>query len=88
MPLWWLSCWSTPVADLTPLKDMKLKYLYCGDTRITDLSALQGMPLVDLHCNPEAVERNAAVLRSIKTLEKINRKLAAEALKQASDKKP
>jgi serine/threonine protein kinase len=41
----------TGVSDLTPLKDMKLKYLNFGYTRVSDLKPLQGMPLSVLDCS-------------------------------------
>ena len=38
------------LADLSPLKDMKLTILNCGYTRVSDLSPLKEMPLTDLCC--------------------------------------
>ena len=80
MKLTELHCQGTPVSDLTPLKNMPLTILYCNDTKVADLSPLRGMPLKDLHCDYKP-ERDAAILRSIKTLEKINDKPAKELLK-------
>ena len=101
MKLTGLSCGGTQVSDLSPLKDMKLTGLRCGDTQVSDLSPLKGMPLTNVACNGTKVtdlsplkgmplkdlncdfkpERDAELLRSIKTLEKINDKPAAEVLK-------
>jgi len=47
---------------------------------VTDLSPLEGLPLKEITCDFQP-ERDAAILRSIKTLEKINGKPAAEFLK-------
>ena len=38
------------LADLSPLKGMKLTFLNCYFTRVADLSPLHGMPLKQLHC--------------------------------------
>jgi hypothetical protein len=46
-------------------------------TEVTDLSLLKGMPLKELDCDFRP-DRDTAILRSIKTLEKINGKPAAE----------
>jgi hypothetical protein len=77
-PLKHLYCGSARVDDLSPLKGMKLIHLHCNGVR--DLSVLRGMPLVELNCDFEP-ERDAELLRSIKTLETINGKPAAEVLK-------
>jgi Leucine-rich repeat (LRR) protein len=81
MKLTWLNCAQTPVSDLTPLKNMKLESLYCLGTKISDLTLLKDMPLKDLYCDFKP-ERDAVLLRSIKTLEKINGKPAAEFWKE------
>ncbi|MDB5341044.1 MAG: hypothetical protein JWN70_6663 [Planctomycetaceae bacterium] len=77
LPLIALDIHFTLVTDLSPLQGMPLKYLMCGRTRVADFSVIKDMPLKDLwlEFNPE---RDAALLRSIKTLETINRKPAAE----------
>ncbi|MBI5395281.1 MAG: protein kinase [Verrucomicrobia bacterium] len=36
------------LADLTPLRGMRLQALDCGDSRVSDLTPLAGMPLEDL----------------------------------------
>jgi hypothetical protein len=87
MPLTWLDCDATQVSDLSPLKDMKLTFLRCQGTQVTDLSPLQGMPLKELMCDFKP-ERDAEILRSLKTLEKINGKPAQEFWKEVDAKKP
>src|SRR5262249_40988273 len=77
MPLTELHCDSTAVADLTPLKNMPLTYLNCAKTRVADLSPLRGMPLKNLRCDFRP-ERDTDLLRSLKTLEQINGKPAAQ----------
>jgi serine/threonine protein kinase/Leucine-rich repeat (LRR) protein len=77
MPLTTLVCPGTRVSDLSPLEDMKLTLLWCDGTQVSDLSPLKGMPLKDLWCNVQP-KRDAEILRSIKTLEKINGKPAAQ----------
>lgn len=85
MKLSLLICSVTQVSDLSPLKDMKLRYLSCNGTKVSDLSPLKGMPLVELSCNFKA-ERDAEILRSIKTLVKINGKPANEFWKEVEAK--
>jgi hypothetical protein len=77
-----LSFAATDVADLSPLKDMHWRILSCAPTKVSDLSPLKGMPLTDIWCDFQA-ERDAEILRSIKTLETINGKDAKELLKEA-----
>jgi serine/threonine protein kinase/Leucine-rich repeat (LRR) protein len=77
MKLTYLDCAATKVFDLSPLKDMPLTELWCQDTPVTDLSPLAGMPLKILRCDFQP-ERDAEILRSLKTLEKINDKPAAD----------
>lgn len=85
MPLTKLLCNNTQVADLTPLKGLPLVGLECAGTPVTDLSPVQGLPLKWLAC-PIPSERNARVLQTIKSLETINGKPAAEFWKQFSPK--
>ena len=87
MPLTDLNCAFTPVSDLSPLKGMKLTQLYCDHTKVSDLSPLKGMPLKELNCDFKP-ERDAEILRSIKTLKTINDKPAAEFWKDRDAKKP
>jgi serine/threonine protein kinase/Leucine-rich repeat (LRR) protein len=74
-------CKDTEVSDLSPLKGMKLTTLWCDGTKVTDLSPLKGMPLQDLRCDFKA-ERDTEILRSIKTLQRINDKPAADFWKE------
>src|SRR4051812_45731490 len=43
------------LADLTPLKDMKLTYLDCYRTQVSDLSPLKDLPLTVLGCGETQV---------------------------------
>jgi serine/threonine protein kinase len=86
MPLTVLLCYGTQVANLSPLKDMKLTRLDCGGTKVSDLAPLKGMPLQELRCDFN-LERDAAILRSIKTLENINGKPAAEFWEEVDETK-
>ncbi|QDV35218.1 protein kinase domain-containing protein [Tautonia plasticadhaerens] len=63
----------------------KLTLLHIENTRVTDLSLLRGMPLKELSCDFQP-ERDAEILRSIQTLEKINDKPAAEFWKDVEKK--
>jgi hypothetical protein len=80
-----LFCTGTPqkkgwLADQSPLGGTRLSTLYCGYTDVSDLSPLKGTELTDLRCT--------AVLRSIRTLKKINGKEAAEYWKEVDGGKP
>ncbi len=77
--LGYLELGRTPVADLSPLKGMKIAQLGIDFTRVTDLSPLRELPLVFLLCDYKP-ERDAAILRSIKTLDVINGKPPKELL--------
>jgi hypothetical protein len=46
------------------------------------------MPLKELGCSPQLIAPNAAALRTIETLERINGKPAAEFWKEVNAKKP
>jgi hypothetical protein len=87
MPLTVLNITGTRVSDLSPLRDMKLTTLHCGDTKVADLAPVKGMPLKELWGDFRP-ERDAEILRSIKTLEKINDKPVAEFLKGVDAGKP
>ncbi|MBM3891924.1 MAG: hypothetical protein FJ388_22650, partial [Verrucomicrobia bacterium] len=71
MKLTVLSVNDTAVSDLAPLDGMPLTVLWCNNTKVTDLSRLSAMPLVELKCD-FVPQRDAAILRGIKTLTKIN----------------
>ena len=65
-------------SGLAHFKDCReLTRLVIRGTRIGDLTLLKGMPLKDLDCDFRP-ERDGEILRSIKSLEKINGKPAAE----------
>ncbi len=73
---------STPVSDLSPLKGMKLTWLRCDNLpnlgprwagKGSPYTPLKEMPLKVITCD-FAPNRDAEVLRSIKTLEAINPK--------------
>ncbi|HEV3255341.1 MAG TPA: protein kinase [Gemmataceae bacterium] len=85
MPLTNLDCGSTKVSDLSPLKGMPLTDLHCGSTKVSDLSPLKDMPLKELHCDFRP-DRDAEILHSIKTLEKINNKPAKDFWKEVEAK--
>jgi tRNA A-37 threonylcarbamoyl transferase component Bud32 len=80
MPLTEVRVGGTAVRDLSPLKRMRLTALSCDKTAVTNLSPLKDMPLTSLWCDFKP-ERDAAVLRTIKTLVTINGKSAGELLK-------
>jgi serine/threonine protein kinase len=85
MPLIWLYCPLTMVSDLSPLSDCKsLANLNVQRTKVSDLSLLKEMPLriLSLDFKPE---RDTELLQSIKTLETINEKPAAEFWKEVKE---
>jgi len=62
----------TPVADLSPIAGMPIEHLGCARTPVTDLSVLKTLAkLRDLHLD-FVPDRDTELLRSIKTLERIN----------------
>jgi hypothetical protein len=85
MPLKRLWTYNTGVADLAPLRGMALEVLAVSGTGVTDFSPLKGMPLTELDLGFRA-ERDAALLRSLTTLQQINSKPAAEFWKEVDGK--
>jgi tRNA A-37 threonylcarbamoyl transferase component Bud32 len=81
MPLTLLVCGDTKVSDLSPLKDMPLTGLHLQGVPVFDLSPLKGTPIKEIHLTFDR-KRDAEILRSIKTLEIINGKPAAEFWKE------
>lgn len=81
MKLKQLNLYRTAVTDLSLLRGMPLTYLEIHETKVSDLSPLKEMPLVELFCDYRRA--HAETLRSIKTLQKINGKPAAEFWKEA-----
>ncbi|MFO1045092.1 MAG: SUMF1/EgtB/PvdO family nonheme iron enzyme [Planctomycetaceae bacterium] len=71
----------TRISDASPLRGMKLEILSCLNTQISDYSFLTGMPLKNVEFNFKA-DRDADILRSIKTLEHINGKTVADFWKE------
>jgi serine/threonine protein kinase/formylglycine-generating enzyme required for sulfatase activity/tetratricopeptide (TPR) repeat protein len=67
----------SPMRALTGLKQMNINGSAPGKSKLTDLSPLRGLPLKEIVCDFEP-SRDAVVLRSIKTLTKINGKPAGE----------
>jgi Leucine-rich repeat (LRR) protein len=86
MPLSTIDFRGTKVSDLSPLKGMPLTMLFCNGTLVTDLTVLKDMPLNYLWLDFKP-ERDTEILRSIKTLETINDKPAAEFWKEVEEKK-
>jgi hypothetical protein len=77
--------------DLSPLKDVPLENLHLWGTGVADLTPLARMPLRGIGLNAGwerrmADERYGGVLRSLRSLEKINDKPAAEFWKQVDGK--
>ena len=79
LPLDFLCVNLTQVSDLGPLKGMPLRTLHIANTRVTDLSPLRGLQLRTVYLTYRP-ERDAAGLRAIPTLERINDRPAAEVL--------
>jgi serine/threonine protein kinase/Leucine-rich repeat (LRR) protein len=73
----------TDIKDLSPLRRQPLVELWIQNTKVTDLSPLRTMPLQALKADIVA-ERDAAILRDIKTLTTINDLPAADFLKKLS----
>lgn len=85
MPLTMLLCNATQVFDLSPLKGMPLVYLQCNSTPVSDLTPLNDLPLKTLIFDFKP-DRDTELLRSIKTLETINEKPAAEFWKEVEER--
>jgi hypothetical protein len=88
LPLVHFSCdWTKELTDLSPLQELPLIFLNCGKTGVANLAPIKSMPLTELVCDFNPV-RDAAILKSIKTLAKINGKPAAEFWKEVDGKQP
>ncbi|MBS0207297.1 MAG: protein kinase [Planctomycetes bacterium] len=81
MPLTQLWFNETLVSDLSPIKGMPLESLWFTSTPVKDLSPLKGMPLKELWFDFKP-ERDTELIRSITTLETINKKPVAEFWKE------
>ena len=77
MPMTSLRLMGNKISDLSPLRGMPLTDLGINGTAVTDLSPLKDLPLKTLWCD-FVPARDAAILRSIKTLEKIGKVPVAE----------
>jgi serine/threonine protein kinase len=86
MPLRTLKFPLTPVTDLSPLTGIPLEELEFHGTFPADVAPLRSMPLKSVRCDFKP-DRDAEILRSIKTLQQINDKPAAEFWKEADAKK-
>jgi hypothetical protein len=76
----------TAVKDLAPLRTSALNTLNCAGAPVHDLSPLINTQLQGLGCDFEP-ERDAAILRGIKTLQTINNKPVADFWKEVDAKK-
>ena len=74
------------VRDLGPLKGMPLTELFFEGTGVTDVAVLKDLPLKKISCDFQA-ERDAKILRAIKTLEEINGVPAEKFWKDVDEKK-
>jgi Leucine-rich repeat (LRR) protein len=82
----YMECEAHPqVTDLSPLKGMPLTNLLIIGCGVSDLSPLKGLPLKQLRFDEALLSKgqNREILRSIKTLEKINNKPAVEFWRKA-----
>lgn len=77
MPMRKLYLRGTGVTDLSPLRGMPLKTFDYVSTHVTDITPLKDLPLEGVHCDFEP-GRDAAILRSIRTLRTINGQPASE----------
>jgi hypothetical protein len=81
----WLT--APTLVDIDPVRALTgLQVVRCGSA-VADLSPLKGLPLKEVSCEFKP-ERDAAILRSIKTLEKINGKPAKEFWKEVDGRGP
>jgi eukaryotic-like serine/threonine-protein kinase len=81
MPMTKLSLIKTQVSDLSPVEGMPLTALTLAESPVSDLSPMKGMRLKELFCDFQR-ERDARILRSLTTLERINGKSAADFWKE------
>jgi hypothetical protein len=84
-----LELWTDAVTDISPVRALTgLKKLACrgsapGRGKLSDLWPLKGMSLKELWCDLQR-ERDAALLRSLKTLERINGTAATQFWKEVA----
>jgi len=84
MPLTGLAIEGTQVSDLSPIRGMQLTNLVMEGNHVADLSPLRDMPLKTLTLDFKPF-RDTELLRSIKTLETIQNKPAAEFWKDVEE---
>jgi Leucine-rich repeat (LRR) protein len=84
LPLSSLNTSFTLLTNLSPLRGMPLTHLHCPLMKVTDFSPLKGLYLKELSFDFKP-ERDTEILRSIKTLETINDKPAAEFWKEVEE---
>ncbi|MBI5395194.1 MAG: hypothetical protein HZA91_07870, partial [Verrucomicrobia bacterium] len=82
MPLATLIIRGSRVSDLSPLQGAPLTFLHCASTSVTNLAPIANAPLRTLYCDAELLQHpaNAAVLRAMTTLERINNQPASVVL--------
>jgi len=80
-----LFCERSSVADLSPLIDMPLSMLDVSNTPVVDLSPIKNLPLKWLQCDFRP-ERDADIVRSIKSLVTINSKPVDDFWKELDNK--
>lgn len=81
LPLIYLDLWATDVSDIGPLRGMPLRYLNIDSSesaRVVDLTPLEGMELESLNFHANGVTRGIEIVRSMKSLKKINLKEPVE----------
>jgi serine/threonine protein kinase len=83
LPLTSLDLLQTGVESLEPLRGMRLTTIAISATKVSDMSPLKTMPLRTIELDFDAA-RDTQWLRSIKTLESINGKPAAEFWKEVA----
>ncbi|QOV91914.1 adenylate/guanylate cyclase domain-containing protein [Humisphaera borealis] len=76
-PLKTFFCENTLVSDLSPLRNSPVEELVVWRSRVTDISTIQALPLTWLNIDFQP-PRDAAILRQIKTLRRINDQPAEE----------
>jgi formylglycine-generating enzyme required for sulfatase activity/tRNA A-37 threonylcarbamoyl transferase component Bud32 len=76
-PLTKLNLRGTKVFNLGPLKGMPLAFLDYANCPVTDISPLKDLPLKEVRCDFQPA-RDAAILRSLRSLQTINGKPAEQ----------
>lgn len=72
MKLKWLSLRCRKVEDLSALRGMKLESLSLHGSGVTDLGSLEGVSAESLYLDPKRTTKGLEVLRSMKSLKRIN----------------